>query len=76
MLTSKDSNFIGYTFKKSDMLKSVGTSGMFLWDFCFSDTNHLPKHKLCSCLLQSLRRVSVICDPLDDNLYIMYIWIP
>ncbi|KAI7737512.1 hypothetical protein M8C21_030461 [Ambrosia artemisiifolia] len=28
MLTSKDSNFIGYTFKKSDMLKSVGTSGI------------------------------------------------
>ena len=28
MLTSKDSNFIGYTFKKSDMLKSVGSSGM------------------------------------------------
>lgn len=27
MLTSKDSNFIGYTFKKSDMLKSVGSSG-------------------------------------------------
>lgn len=28
MLTSKDSNFIGYTFKKSDMLKSGGTSGI------------------------------------------------
>ncbi|KAA8537752.1 hypothetical protein F0562_027668 [Nyssa sinensis] len=27
MLTSKDANFIGYTFKKSDILKSVGTSG-------------------------------------------------
>ncbi|KAK3029451.1 hypothetical protein RJ639_037736, partial [Escallonia herrerae] len=26
MLTSKDANFIGYTFKKSDMLKSVGAS--------------------------------------------------
>ncbi|KAA8528534.1 hypothetical protein F0562_035889 [Nyssa sinensis] len=27
MLTSKDANFIGYTFKKSDILKSIGTSG-------------------------------------------------
>lgn len=27
MLTSKDSNFIGYTFKKSDLLKSAGTAG-------------------------------------------------
>ncbi|XP_042477060.1 serine/threonine-protein kinase tricornered-like isoform X1 [Macadamia integrifolia] len=27
MLTSKDSNFIGYTYKKSDVLKSIGTSG-------------------------------------------------
>lgn len=27
MLASKDSNFIGYTFKKSDALKSIGTSG-------------------------------------------------
>jgi serine/threonine kinase 38 len=27
MLTSKDSNFIGYTFKKSDMIKPVGNSG-------------------------------------------------
>lgn len=27
MLTSKDANFIGYTFKKSDMIKSVGASG-------------------------------------------------
>ncbi|XP_060173415.1 uncharacterized protein LOC132604098 isoform X1 [Lycium barbarum] len=26
MLTSKDSNFIGYTYKKSDILKSAGTS--------------------------------------------------
>ncbi|CAH2056525.1 unnamed protein product, partial [Thlaspi arvense] len=26
MLTSKDANFIGYTFKKSDILKSVGSS--------------------------------------------------
>ncbi|KAK2995603.1 hypothetical protein RJ640_020239 [Escallonia rubra] len=30
MLTSKDANFIGYTFKKSDMLKSVGASGVLL----------------------------------------------
>ncbi|KAL8513899.1 hypothetical protein ACS0TY_013136 [Phlomoides rotata] len=28
MLTSKDSNFIGYTFKKSDLLKSAGTAGI------------------------------------------------
>ncbi|XP_059633736.1 uncharacterized protein LOC132276361 [Cornus florida] len=27
MLTSKDTNFMGYTYKKSDILKSVGTSG-------------------------------------------------
>lgn len=27
MLTSKDANFIGYTFKKSD-LKSAGTAGI------------------------------------------------
>eukprot|EP00262_Sarcandra_glabra_P006286 TRINITY_DN1842_c0_g1_i1.p1 TRINITY_DN1842_c0_g1~~TRINITY_DN1842_c0_g1_i1.p1 ORF type:complete len:545 (+),score=90.63 TRINITY_DN1842_c0_g1_i1:266-1900(+) len=27
MLTSKDSNFIGYTYKKSDILKSIGISG-------------------------------------------------
>lgn len=27
MLTSKDANFIGYTFKKSDILKSAETSG-------------------------------------------------
>ncbi|OVA15819.1 Protein kinase domain [Macleaya cordata] len=27
MLTSKDANFIGYTYKKSDVLKSLGTSG-------------------------------------------------
>lgn len=27
MLTSKDANFIGYTFKKSDIMKSIGTSG-------------------------------------------------
>ncbi|KAL5982472.1 hypothetical protein ACLOJK_016544 [Asimina triloba] len=26
MLTSKDANFIGYTFKKSDMIKSLGVS--------------------------------------------------
>ncbi|GJX37444.1 serine/threonine-protein kinase tricorner [Tanacetum coccineum] len=42
MLTSKDSNFIGYT-KKLDMLKSVGASGMLLKQFCFSDTGHLSK---------------------------------
>lgn len=29
MLTSKDANFIGYTFKKSD-LKSAGTAGILL----------------------------------------------
>ncbi|KAF9599959.1 hypothetical protein IFM89_001994 [Coptis chinensis] len=29
MLTSKDANFIGYTFKKSDMQKSVGASGTY-----------------------------------------------
>ncbi|CAN4122676.1 unnamed protein product [Withania somnifera] len=28
MLTSKDSNFIGFTFKKSDILKSAETSGI------------------------------------------------
>ncbi|KAL0392052.1 UNVERIFIED_CONTAM: Serine/threonine-protein kinase-like [Sesamum radiatum] len=28
MLTSKDANFIGYTFKKSDLLKSAGTAGI------------------------------------------------
>lgn len=28
MLTSKDTNFIGYTFKKSDILKSLESSGM------------------------------------------------
>ncbi|KAK4383436.1 Serine/threonine-protein kinase tricorner [Sesamum angolense] len=28
MLTSKDANFIGYTFKKSDILKSAGTAGI------------------------------------------------
>ncbi|KAM3337946.1 serine/threonine-protein kinase 38-like [Capsicum galapagoense] len=28
MLTSKDANFIGYTYKKSDILKSAGTSGI------------------------------------------------
>ncbi|XP_043709802.1 serine/threonine-protein kinase tricornered-like isoform X2 [Telopea speciosissima] len=27
MLTSKDANFIGYTYKKSDVLKAIGTSG-------------------------------------------------
>ncbi|XP_057973007.1 uncharacterized protein LOC131161330 isoform X2 [Malania oleifera] len=27
MLTSKDANFMGYTFKKSDILNSIGTSG-------------------------------------------------
>lgn len=27
MLTSKDTNFIGYTFKKSDVLKSLENSG-------------------------------------------------
>ena len=30
MLTSKDANFIGYTFKKSDIMKSIGTSGLLL----------------------------------------------
>jgi hypothetical protein len=30
MLTSKDANFIGYTFKKSDIVKSIGTSGLLL----------------------------------------------
>lgn len=30
MLTSKDNNFIGYTFKKSDILKSLESSGMQL----------------------------------------------
>lgn len=30
MLTSKDANFLGYTFKKSDIIKSVGTSGLLL----------------------------------------------
>ncbi|WMV27426.1 hypothetical protein MTR67_020811 [Solanum verrucosum] len=30
MLTSKDSNFIGFTFKKSDILKSAETSGVLL----------------------------------------------
>ncbi|GJY36027.1 hypothetical protein Tco_0421405 [Tanacetum coccineum] len=42
MLTSKDSNFIGYT-KKLDMLKLVGASGMLLKQFCFSNTGHLSK---------------------------------
>ncbi|CAA3017363.1 serine threonine- kinase tricorner [Olea europaea subsp. europaea] len=28
MLTSKDANFIGYSFRKSDILKSMGTSGI------------------------------------------------
>jgi hypothetical protein len=28
MLTSKDTNFIGYTFKKSDILKSIESTGM------------------------------------------------
>ncbi|KAK9269915.1 hypothetical protein L1049_025488 [Liquidambar formosana] len=28
MLTSKDANFMGYTFKKSDVLKSIGASGI------------------------------------------------
>lgn len=31
MLTSKDTNFIGYTFKKSDILKSIESTGMQLW---------------------------------------------
>ena len=30
MLTSKDNNFIGYTYKKSDILKSLESSGMQL----------------------------------------------
>ncbi|CAA0840667.1 Protein kinase family protein [Striga hermonthica] len=30
MLTSKDANFIGYTFKKSDLLKSADTAGIDL----------------------------------------------
>ena len=30
MLTSKDANFIGYTFKKSDILNPVATSGELL----------------------------------------------
>lgn len=28
MLTSKDNNFIGFTFKKSDVVKSLESSGM------------------------------------------------
>ena len=31
MLTSKDTNFIGFTFKKSDVLKSLESSGKLLW---------------------------------------------
>lgn len=30
MLTSKDTNFIGYTFKKSDVLRSLESSGLLL----------------------------------------------
>ncbi|XP_024031701.1 serine/threonine-protein kinase tricorner [Morus notabilis] len=30
MLTSKDTNFIGYTFKKSDVLKSLENSGTYM----------------------------------------------
>ncbi|KAJ6722389.1 NON-SPECIFIC SERINE/THREONINE PROTEIN KINASE [Salix koriyanagi] len=43
MLTSKDTNFIGFTFKKSDVLKSLESSGKLLWSLaaflrylCFS----------------------------------------
>ncbi|KAJ6335202.1 hypothetical protein OIU78_011939 [Salix suchowensis] len=31
MLTSKDTNFIGFTFTKSDVLKSMQSSGKLLW---------------------------------------------
>lgn len=31
MLASIDANFVGYTFKKSDVLKSIGTSGELLF---------------------------------------------
>lgn len=37
MLTSKDANFIGFTFKKSDILKSAETSGMLLLIGVFSN---------------------------------------
>ncbi|XAR61890.1 Non-specific serine/threonine protein kinase [Bertholletia excelsa] len=41
MLTSKDANFIGYTFKKSDILKSVGSSGTDMGSNGFSKTPSL-----------------------------------
>lgn len=36
MLTSKDNNFMGFTFKKSDVLKSLESSGMLLRIFIIS----------------------------------------
>jgi hypothetical protein len=33
MLTSKDTNFIGFTFKKSDVLKSLESSGLLQLSF-------------------------------------------
>lgn len=53
MLTSKDTNFIGYTFKKSDVLKSLENSGRPLLLFnsfletifisCSSLGNHISR---------------------------------
>lgn len=40
MLTSKDTNFIGYTFKKSDVLKSLENSGMLLYLIIFYTSHY------------------------------------
>ncbi|PIN16446.1 hypothetical protein CDL12_10900 [Handroanthus impetiginosus] len=59
MLTSKDSNFIGYTFKKSDLLKSAGTEGI---DVSPSESSKPPS--LMSLFDQIDLRDSVIAE--DD----------
>ncbi|KAL5714156.1 non-specific serine/threonine protein kinase [Ranunculus cassubicifolius] len=41
MLTSKDANFIGYTFKKSDMKKSLGATGTYKRPKAYSNTPSL-----------------------------------
>jgi len=57
MLTSKDNNFIGYTFKKSDILTSLENSGMQLMAIhplsdCL-DLNFYEVRKLVQFMLKS-----------------------
>lgn len=68
MLTSKDTNFIGYTYKKSDVIKSLEGSGML---------SCLPS-VLCWMIDQKYDQISALHDyDIYTHIYniYMHIWL-